>query len=126
MLFVMLPASCGTRRSLGSRENELIASQEIGNLLANRILLIELRNNRVSNVLEGLEFAIDSSVVILDAKIGTVGGPTEEQALTTLRIIRDYRRENPRYTSNARESGSRKGSTNDISLKAARILDELK
>ena len=58
--------------------------------------LDNLRKNRLGEALEALEQQLDTATVMLDEVARQVEDDNRERAIQTLRLIRDYRRLQPR------------------------------
>jgi hypothetical protein len=58
--------------------------------------LENLRSNRLDRALEALEQQLDTATVMLDEIAKKVEPDDQERAIQTLRLIRDYRRLQPR------------------------------
>jgi len=90
--------------------------------LAAKIILTELRDERLTNGLELLEQQMDSAIILIDGSLSKVSSPEREAALGTLRSLKAYRAAHPRQ----REAAIPDTDTEEMTRKASGILDELK
>ena len=102
--------------------------ENAGQALVNKILLTEIREGRISNAIESLEFSIDCSVVVLGQQ--TNDNPrVEEQILRTLRMLKEYRQKFPREIqslamTNGSQEAVKESAQNALIIKQAmEILD---
>lgn len=96
--------------------------QKTGDALEKKILLTEIREGRLSNAVEAMEFSIDCAVVALWTNAVTAADPL---VLQTLRAIKEYRQKYPREIP-VSEPGSEFEDPVTISKKATEILNRLK
>jgi hypothetical protein len=92
-----------------------------------RNLLIELREGRITNAIESLEFSIDCSIV----QIGTPtnhGASARQEFLPALRLMKDYRQKYPRKSEEAIAGleGDELRTNLEITKEAGAILDKVK
>lgn len=120
-------ASCTGKRpqeAADVRVRDAMISERGASALGNRIVLTEIREGRISNAIEALEFSIDCSVVVLGQRTN-YNARNQELILTTLRMLKEYRQKYPReiqVPSTTDESKQRVIS----SRKAEEILDAIK
>lgn len=125
-LFLLL-ALTGCSRHPDQRNNEILLRAETDAAEA-RILLTELRNGRTTNALELLEAQMDTAIIKIDRTLSKVSGPDHDNALDTLRFLKEYRAAYPRQ----REAVVREVTKEDAlelargTQEATRILNTLK
>ena len=69
--------------------------KNVGDALASKILLTEIREGRISNAIEVLEFSIDCSVVVMGQATNR-DTARQQQTVQVLQMIKQYRDKYPR------------------------------
>lgn len=119
-----------SKESVDARIKNHMLLENAGQALVNKILLSEIREGRISNAIESLEFSIDCSVVVMGQKTN-YNSLNEEQILRTLRMLKEYRQQYPRQsktptTANESDEAARESAENAvITKKAVEILDAM-
>jgi hypothetical protein len=95
-LVTMLTFGCRqTENASLEKQKSLILAKTMGDALAAKTLLTEIREGRITNAVETLEFAIDCSILEM-GHATNCDAVTQQQALQTLRLLNEYRQKYPR------------------------------
>jgi hypothetical protein len=120
LALLMVSCASGNRNDQNNLNRVL---EKGGDALANKVVLTEIREGQLTNAIEALEFSIDSSVVILGKSLESPS-TNQEQILSILKQIKDYRQKFPRAITASGKDGESQEEIS-ISRKAEEILREL-
>jgi hypothetical protein len=95
--FAMVLTSCWRKSESAGPDklNIFVMSKSMSDALFAKILLTEIRADRLTNAIETLEFSIDCSVVEME-HTNHCDAATQQQILQTLRLVKEYRQQYPR------------------------------
>jgi hypothetical protein len=102
--------------------HKVILIEKSSEALANQVVLTEIRNGRLSNAIELLEFSLDCSVVYISSSKNQ-NVDDREHIVRCLKVIKEYRQKYPRQEGII--SGIDHADTMEISKKAASIIKDV-
>jgi len=76
------------------KQKNLALLKTLSDALVAKTLLTEIREGRITNAIETIEFSIDCSIVEM-ANSTNSDAATREQVLQTLRLLKEYRQKYP-------------------------------
>jgi hypothetical protein len=97
----------------------------MGDALVAKTLLTEIRDGRVTNAIETLEFTIDCSIVAME-HTNNFDAATQEQILHTLRLLKEYRQRYPRKNVAVSNEGDESEQYRKIAQDAENYLEQVR
>jgi hypothetical protein len=129
-LTIILASSCRNteytssekQNNLLEKERNLVLARTIGDALDDKILLTEIKEGRISNAIDILDFSIDCSIVQI-ANSTNYDAASQQEISQTLKLLKEFRQRYPRNLDvNVGEGGESKTDTN-ITKEADEILE---
>ncbi len=132
LFLLVVLAGCSRKLDISQRdlhrEQRDILLHAQSEALEAKIVLTELRDGHLTNALELLEMQIDTSVILIDHSLPSLSAPERDEALSTLRLLRAYRKAHPRQREAAIQDADKQDreTVAQASQKASRILNDLR
>ena len=124
-LAAMLIFGCRqTENPILEKQKRLMQAKTLGDALNSKILLTEIREGRITNAIEILEFSIDCSIVEMEHSTN-FDAVTRQEAMQTLRALKEYRLVYPRKTEAVIRENSGFNQDSKITEEANRYLTQV-
>jgi hypothetical protein len=124
-LIAMLTFGCRSTENVGAEKlKSLLLGKAMGDALTDKILLTEIREGRVTNALELMEFSMDCSIMEMEHATNS-DAATQKELLQTLTLLKEYRQKYPRKVEAVSDEGDDVEQDHKITKDANEFLEQV-